>query len=174
MEAAMPEYTCSTCGAHHDEVPLCFIARAPVYVATIAPEERSDRVSLSSDQCVIDGKHFFILGNLDLRIHGVDSPFRWSLWSSLSEKNFERAHELWSTPGRENEPGYFGWLSTSVPGYENTVSLKVGVHTQPVGIRPRIEVLEQDHSLYRDYVDGISWDRACALSHAALPEGTAF
>jgi hypothetical protein len=169
----MPGYTCSTCGAQHDELPLCFVAPAPDYVDAIDPEERSERVSLSSDQCVIDDEHFFILGNLELTIHESDEVFTWSLWSSLSETNFERAQELWNEPGREAEPGYFGWLSTDIPGYDDTVGLKLCVRTQPVGVRPRIEVLEQDHPLYRDYVDGISWDRACALSHAALPEDPA-
>jgi hypothetical protein len=160
-------FTCAVCGRHHDELPLCFLTLAPVYADTIAEAERAERVALSSDQCVIDERHFFILGNLDLPIIGRQEHFRWSLWSSLSKMNFERASDLWEKAGRESEPPYFGWLSATVPGYETTVNLKVAVQTQPLGVRPLIQVQEQEHPLYRDQVDGISWERACELSHAA-------
>jgi hypothetical protein len=94
--------------------------------------------------------------------------FRWSLWSSLSQKNFERATDLWETPGRETEPPYFGWLNTAIPGYPSTLSLKLLVHTQPVGVRPLIEVVEQDHPLYEEQARGISWERANLLSRTAM------
>ena len=91
-----------------------------------------------------------------------------ALGSSLSKTNFERMSDLWESTGRESEPPYVGWLSTAIPGYERTVSLKLLVHTQPVGTRPLIQVQEQEHPLYRDQVEGISWARACELSHAAV------
>jgi hypothetical protein len=162
-------FTCTTCGAYHDELPFCFLAGAPAQISIVPESEQEKRVLLSSDQCVIDEQYFYILGNLDLRIAGHAEVFRWSLWSSLLKANFERSTDLWETAGRESEPPYFGWLSTAIPGYERTVGLKVLVHTQPVGTRPRIEVTEQDHPLYRDYRDGVSWARACELSHAADP-----
>jgi hypothetical protein len=163
----MSGFVCSVCGARHEDMPLCFIAPMPAMAAGVPDEERDRRVALSSDQCVVDGEHFFILGNLDIPILGRDDAFRWSLWSSLSKTNFERASELWETVGRETEPPYFGWLSTALPGYPDTLSLKLRVRTQPVGVRPLIDVLEQDHPLYPDQSEGISWKRACELSHAA-------
>jgi hypothetical protein len=90
-----------------------------------------------------------------------------ALGSSLSKTNFERMSDLWESTGRESEPPYFGWLSTAVPGYERTVCLKLLVQTQPVGTRPLIQVQDQEHPLYRDQLEGISWERACELSHAA-------
>ena len=161
-------FACITCGKHHHELALCFLAAAPAQIAVVAEAERAKRILLSSDQCIIDDQYFFILGNLDLPIAGRSETFRWSLWSSLSKTNFERASDLWETAGRESEPPYFGWLSTAIPGYDRTAGLKVLVHTQPVGTRPLIEVMEQDHPLYRDYVAGISWARASELSHAAF------
>jgi hypothetical protein len=163
----MAGFACSVCGAHHAELPLCFISPEPIYVGGLSESEREERVLLSSDQCVLDDEHFFILGNLDVPIIGRREALRWSVWSTLSKANFERAHSLWETAGRESEPPYFGWLSSAIPGYESTVNLKLRVHTQPVGTRPLLEVQEQDHRLYRDCVQGITWARACELSHAA-------
>jgi hypothetical protein len=163
----MAGFTCSVCGAHHEEMPLCFISPEPLHIAPLGKRERAARVLLSSDQCVVDGKHFFILGNLDVPILGRSETLRWTVWSTLSKTNFERALSLWETAGRESEPPYFGWLSSAIPGYEHTINLKLYVRTQPVGIRPLLEVMEQDHPLYRDCAGGITWEKACELSHAA-------
>jgi hypothetical protein len=165
----MSGYTCRCCGQTHPEMPTSFAAPAPLYVNDVAEEERAARVELASDQCVIDGEHFFILGNLDIPIVGHPESLRWTVWTSLSQKNFDRASELWTKPGREQEPPYFGWLSNWIPVYEeSTLNLKTLVHTQPVGLRPKIEVLECDHVLSREQRDGISLDRAEVLIHRAL------
>jgi len=166
-DAAEVGFDCVVCGAHHEELPLCFISPAPVQALSVAPEERARRVDLVTDQCVIDGEHFFILGNLDVPIVGREACVRWSVWSSLSRKRFERASALWTTEGREAEPPAFGWLSSEIPGFPDTLNLKLLVHTNPVGVRPRLEVLEQDHPLFRAQAEGVSWERACELSHAA-------
>lgn len=163
----MSSYVCASCGARHEQLPLCFLAPMPAHAAGIPEDDRPQRVELTSDQCVIDGENFFILGNLDIPIVGHDETVRWSVWSSLSAKNFERACDLWDAEGRESEPPYFGWLSTNIPGYPATLNLPLEVHTQPVGVRPLIIVAEQDHPLYREQSAGITWERACELSRAA-------
>src|SRR5262245_17936552 len=122
-------YTCATCGVWHDERPTCFGAASPAVIARIPDDERRSRVEQSSDQCVLDGEHFFILGNLDLSVEGASEPLRWTVWTTLSPSNFRRASELWTTVGRESEPAYFGWLSNQIPGYGSTINLKTLVHT---------------------------------------------
>ena len=163
----MTGYTCKTCGTWHDERPTCFIAPLPEAVLQVPESERGRRVEAGPSQCILDGEHFFILGNLDIPIIGSAEPLRWSVWSTLSQPNFKRAAELWETPGREDEPAYFGWLSNHIPGYAATINIKVFVHTQEVGIRPQIEVLEEGHPLRRDQIEGISADRADELIHAS-------
>ena len=93
---------------------------------------------------------------------------RWTVWSSLSQSNFERASELWQTVGRESEPPYFGWLSNQIPGYPTSVNIKAMVRTGPVGIRPKLIVIEEGHPLARDQDQGVSEERAEELIHAAL------
>ncbi len=93
---------------------------------------------------------------------------RWTVWSTLSETNFERSSELWDSPGRESEPPYFGWLSNQIPGYPSSINIKVMVHTEPVGIRPRLRVIEDGHPLFTDQEGGITEDRAEELIHASL------
>ena len=164
----MTGYVCRTCGALHEEEANCFLFELPLSALDVPEEERETRIEASSDQCVVDGKHFFILGNLDVPVRGQELFVRWTAWASLSEKNFERATELWRSPGRESEPAYFGWLNNQIPGYNQTLSIKTLVHTQPVGVRPRIEVVEEGHELWREQREGITQERYRELLEKAL------
>ena len=161
-------YQCSTCGRWHDERPTSFGFPLPDAIAALRAEELSARAEIGSDQCILDDEHFFILGNLDLRVRGTDEVLRWSVWSTLSRKNFERASDLWHAEGRESEPPYAGWLNNAIPGLDNTVNVPVLVHTNPVGERPRVEVVAEGHPLRTGQIDGIRQDQADALVHAAV------
>jgi hypothetical protein len=91
--------------------------------------------------------------------------------SSLSKENFKRAVQFWETVGRENEPPYFGWLSSRLPLYPETLSLKTNVHTRPVGQRPFIELEPTDHPLAVEQRNGITMARVREIA-AALLHGT--
>ncbi len=156
----MSGFQCATCGEWHDELPMCFGASAPELWFELPEDERATRADLTSDQCVIDGKHFFVLGRLLIPVVDSDDEFVWLAWVSLSEKNFLRACELWQTPGRESEPPYFGWLQTAIPGYSpRAFNLKTMVHTMPVGERPEIELEPTDHPLAIEQREGITLAR---------------
>lgn len=161
-------YHCRACGTFHDDLPLHYGAPAPYVYFTIAEEQRDERALLSSDQCVIDDEHFFIVGNVDIPIIGSAELFSWDVWVSLSEKNFARASDLWTTPGRESEPPYFGWLSTLLPGYPSTLSLKTHVHTREVGRRPFVELEPTDHPLAVEQRTGITWERVQEIAELVL------
>jgi len=160
-------YQCRTCGTWHDDEPNCFICELPLYAMQVPEGERGARVDATPDQCVVDDEHFFILGNLDVRIRDSGGFIRWSVWTSLSRANFLRASELWQTQGRESEPPYFGWLGNQVPGYPDTVNIRTFVHTQPVGVRPQIEVIEENHLLTLEQRDRVGVDRYHELLHEA-------
>ena len=155
----MNTYRCKKCGEFHQGPPSSYGAVAPAAYYGLPEDERQKRCLLSSDQCVIDDKYFFIVGNIYLPIIDSEEKFCWTAWVSLSKANFNRASDLWETPGREKEPPYFGWLSISLPGYPSTLGLKTNVYTQPVGERPIIELQESDHPLVKEQKEGIFWER---------------
>lgn len=164
----MSSYRCRVCGEVHDGLPLHYGAAAPAVYYSVPEAERAERVLLSSDQCVVDDEHFFIVGNIDIPIIGRDELFSWDVWVSLSQANFTRAYQLWSTPGRESEPPYFGWLCTALPGYPDTLHLKTHVHTRAVGRRPFVELEPTDHPLAVEQRTGITWDRVQEIAELVL------
>ena len=166
----MQGYQCSTCDEFHSGLPFSYGSPAPASYFDIPENERDDRVVLSSDQCIIDDEYFFILGLLEIPVLDADEDlFSWNVWVSLSEENFNRASDLWETAGREKEPPYFGWLSTSLPCYEgNTLLLKTNVHTRPVGERPFIELELTDHPLSIEQRNGLSMKRVQEIAEHTL------
>jgi len=163
-------FVCHTCGQNHPELPMSFGMDAPALYDSIPTEERGTRCELTSDLCVIDGQHFFIRGCLEIPVLDGDDPFVWGVWCSLSEKNFRRTVEMWEVQGRENEPPYFGWLSTSLPLYPSTLNLKTHVHTRPLGQRPLIELEPTDHPLAVEQRQGITMVRVREIAAALLHE----
>lgn len=168
----MTSYVCRSCGERHDGRPTAFAYPLPDVVHAVPADQRAARVEDSGELCVLDGRHSFIRGNLDVAVTGSEEFVRWTVWSTLSRANFERSCALWETKGREAEPAYFGWLSNGLPGYPPTLNLPLEVRTGPVGVRPTLRVRDDaDHPLARDQRTGISAERADELIDAAMQRG---
>ena len=141
---------------------------APALWYTMPEEERDKRAELTSDLCFIDDKYFFILGRLEIPVLDAKEVFAWLVWVSLSEKSFARTMVLWEIAGRESEPPFFGWLSTSLPCYPDTLHLKTNVHTRPVGERPFVELEPTDHPLAIEQREGITMKRVQEIAEEVL------
>jgi hypothetical protein len=153
----VPAWHCGRCGETHDELPFSYAVVAPVAWETLPPEDQAERGYLDEELCVIRGVGQFIRGRVLVPLHGGPVPFfEWSVWVSLSEANFRRALDLWTTQGREAEPPYFGWFSCILPYSPPTLNLKCMVHTGPVGQRPAVELEPTDHPLAVEQRDGIT------------------
>jgi len=159
---------CFICNQPIGNVPLCYGSPAPYYYLALSEEERAKRCEINDDLCVIDGRYFFVRGRVEIPIVDSDDLFCWNVWVSLSEDNFIRMNELWNVAGRENEDPYFGWLSTELPEYPSTLSLKTEVITQPVGLIPKIFLEPSDHPLSLEQRNGITMERVFELAHLIL------
>jgi hypothetical protein len=136
-------FGCSVCGERH-VLPLSYSVKAPMAVAAIPVEELQQRVVITPDQCVIDGKDFYLRGRFLVPVIGLDEPFVWGVWAEVSPKNFLRSNELWTVDGRE-----FG----------DTFNLEVNIQTQPVGQRPQFTVIDEGHPLAIEQRNGITMER---------------
>jgi hypothetical protein len=150
-------------------MPMSYGTDAPAYWdPSLAGDESS---MLEQEQCIIKAEHFFVRGRLVIPVTDAvpATEFDWGVWVSLSRDNFTRALSLWTTPGREREQPYFGWLSTELPLYQpSTLSLKTRVHTQAVGQRPLIELEPTDHPLAVEQRTGITLARVQEIAETLL------
>ena len=159
------KFRCVTCGEEHDVAEMSFGSDAPTQWHLLTDDERN-RSELCQDQCVIDATEetaFFVRGCLDIPIIGTERAFTWGVWVSLSEKSFLEMSEHWTDPDRENLGPYFGWLSTTIPEYPDTMYLKTSVHQRSVGTRPLVELEATAHPLAVHQREGIDRDSLFAL-----------
>lgn len=146
---------------------MCFGGASPA--ASMVPlEEFEGRVEENSDQCIVDGEHYFVRGHIELPVHGSEEVFIWSVWVSLSEESFEHMSEHWEKEGRENCEPYFGWLSTSLPCYPETLHIKTSVQSQVVGQVPTITLEPTEHPLSIEQQSGINMERVHEIVHQVM------
>ena len=161
-------WTCHRCGQEHDGLPLDWSFDSPVYWEG----PRSEGDYLAEDTCVwtddAGDMSYFVRGLLEIPIHDSEETFAYGLWSSLSERSFERFTELYDDPARTREPPYFGWLSNSLPGYPETLSLPLDVVTAELDLRPDLRLHPGDHPLVREQEHGIDWDRVREIAELNL------
>lgn len=153
------KWKCNLCDEWHTDLPFAYGPNYPDFYWSIPEEERSQRVVVDSNFCVIDRKYFFVRGRLKIPVLDSDEDFCWDVWVSQSETNFDRTLTMMDTEGRESEPPYFGWLSNNLHLYPETTHLKTRVHTQPVGLTPIIELDYSDHPLAIEQRNGITLAR---------------
>jgi hypothetical protein len=163
-------FHCATCGDYHAELPLVLGNPAPAAWEALSPEDRTEYCGLSSDQCVIKGEQFFILGRLEIPITDGDEQFTWLCWVSVSEKHFDRACELWQQEGRETEPSYVARVQSALPYPGGTLDLEANLVTRPLGQRPLVILQQSNHPLYVEQSQGRSMARVRQIVEAALHE----
>ena len=95
--------------------------------------------------------------------------FTWGVWSSLSEKNYDFVREHWDDPSIGDMAPMFSWLSTWLPQavYPSTIHLASQLFFRP-GLRPLVVLESTDHPLSVEQVQGMSADRARAISALLL------
>lgn len=169
------QYRCRSCGETHVGLPAWHFD-TPIQVLGIPPAERERDVELTSDGCVIDapdGRWFFVKGLLEIPVQGVEQPFTWGVWVSLSEESFARYVELYNDRDRQAGEAFFGWLCNRLPDYPETQELKTRLHVRAYPLRPTVELEPIEHPLAVDQREGIARERAIQLAERLLhsPEG---
>lgn len=158
----MFRFVCRSCHEIHEGMPT-FGWDWPLQYLAVPEGERHERCKLTSDTCVIDGDAFFVRGCVELPVHGQKEPFAWGVWVSLSQRNFQQFVELYNVKERASHGPFFGWLSSHIWIYPDTMNLKTMVHLRDDGIRPWIELEPADHPLAIEQRAGIDVERVAEI-----------
>lgn len=158
-------WKCGTCDEWHKGPCLDFGHDAPHYWNK---NENMPSSFLNADYCSIEDRDFFVRGLIHLPILGSGETFRWGIWGSLSRENFQKVVNLKDDQKRVDLPPMFSWLSSRIPDYPETLSMKMYAHIQPPGERPHFELEPSDHPLSREFYEGISPERIKELMKRRL------
>jgi hypothetical protein len=161
-------WTCSRCGEEHVGVPFDWAFESPKYW----DGARTEDDWLTEDLCVwTDDEpklNYFVRGVLEIPVAESDQKLGYGVWSSLSQDSFKRVLEHWEDSARTAHGPYFGWLSNSIPGYPETLSLPLDVVIQEIGVRPALVLHEGDHPLVVEQQEGITMDRVQAVAEEQM------
>ncbi|OYV04887.1 MAG: hypothetical protein CFE26_14495 [Verrucomicrobiales bacterium VVV1] len=163
-------WKCHACQIEHDDLPDCFGIEAP-WPALVPEAEFETRVILGRDQCIVDDEHFFVRGHIQIPILGRENPLQFSVWSSLSEESFCHMCDRYEASDRDSDPPYFGWLSSFISVYPNTIHLKLSGQSRPLGFTPLFIVQPTDHLLATEQQKGITEARWHEIAHHFLHKG---
>ncbi len=163
----MPTYRCNRCAQDHEGPPLGYGTSVPHRWHKLSKEDQAKAV-LDREACVINGQYFYLRANIHLPILHSTDLFTYAVWISLNRWDFARAVTLWKDKARLSEPPYMGYLATSLPGYPETLNLRVQTHSREVGVRPFVELEVIDHPLVLEQQHGISPQRIQELAELLL------
>ena len=171
--AAIFAFKCTCCGEVHEGSPSIGY-QMPDQYACLSEKQREAMGKLSSDFCTLthdEGTDYFIRAVLEVPIHGVEEPFPWGIWVSLSEKSFTRYVDTYDEPVAGD--GFFGWVCNSIPAYPYDGSRPADVVVQLGGQRPKVVLHRgdpEDDALVIDQMNGISVARAQEIAERLLHE----
>jgi len=147
-DLAALRWKCGACDEWHTGPCLDFGVDSPYYWSddhekaskrfSLLPEwsKKHKKTFLDEDYCAIEDRDFFVRGIIHLPIIGAAETLRWGVWGSLSRENFDKLREMDNNASRVEQPAMFSWLSTKLPEYQDTLSLKMYAHIQEPGMRP--------------------------------------
>lgn len=157
------EFKCRTCGEIHRGLPAWHFD-APIQVSGVPQAERARRVELTQDDCIIDGKEFYLKGLLELPVRGSVDRFVWGVWLSVSKESYDRFAKLFRNTRRKADEQFFGWLCNELPQYPSTQLLKTKLHVREYPRRPWVELEPTNHPLAMEQQDGMPLARAIELA----------
>jgi hypothetical protein len=152
LRSLQNEWQCTSCGDWH---------RGIMHLAADHPDPwphgtgyepnsalRTDGDFLSEDFCVLDGEHFMVRCVLELPVAGLDEPWTWGCWSSLSRENFDKYVAGFDSGEYEDDGPWFGWLCNTLPPlHVEGDSVALEVWPQSDRQRPLVVVEDHDHPL---------------------------
>jgi hypothetical protein len=161
------QFRCATCAEIHSGVPT-FGFDSPAIAQRIPKAERENRVSLRTDDCVVDGERFLVRGCLEIPVNGESSPFVWVVWVEIGRSDFGRWSDAFYLEKRDDVGPFAGTVGSVLPCYPDTLNHPVQLYLRNNGVRPRVQVSQSGHPLHAEQCNGIGHDRLAQIYAAVL------
>lgn len=159
-------FTCSVCGAVHDDRLLDVRLGLPDDIHALSAEERGRRTRLDDDFAVLDDRRFFVRGLLELPIPELGDRFGYGAWVEVGRRHFRKLMTRWHEP--EQFGPVDGVLANELAPYARTTGLAVTLRATTPDRLPAIELAETGHPLLADQRRGITATRSDELAAVVL------
>lgn len=149
---------CRKCGKVHAEWPSLEFC-SPFYYSRLAKIQQENLAELKTDFCVIRTRKqvdHFIRAIITQQVNNHCDTLDYVVWVLLNEESFYDYHHHYDE--NYHRATYFGYISNQIPGYTDTLSVRVTIHANS-GIERPEAIPHQDQLLNAfvfDYFNGIS------------------
>lgn len=151
-------FACQTCGEIHQGLPTDSAWQLPDAVWAIPEPERARQARWDADRCQF-GERYFIRCVLFIPFQSLDGSYGWGVWVEVSERDFYRYVELFSSDAR-SEPPICGTVANDIPCYDGALGLPVSVQFGTATSRPTVTVSSScGHPLAIEQKQGMSNER---------------
>jgi hypothetical protein len=137
------------------DIPRSLVCALPDAAVALPEPERTERLVVGNDSCKLDGRRFFLRGNIELRVIGAGATFVWTVWTEVEHAQYKRALALWTRPTRIEEPAYPALCANYLPTYPSTLGLPGELRTRLVGQRFEFRLSAGDHPLIAEQEHGV-------------------
>jgi hypothetical protein len=159
-------YYCGSCEHWHAGPLMDFTSKLPDPIAELSQAQRDKQVVddgpfkiLRNDQ----GIHYFIRAVLEIPVQGMDKPFAYGMWVSLSEASYRRAKEVYfDEQASEAQEPFFAWTMNRLEDWPDTYAMKATIQLRAQH-RPLVSLEPTDHPLSVASYEGMSRERLMEL-----------
>ena len=151
---------CPCCGkdvATH-EMDVAFAL--PDVIHALPDDQRAARARIHSDLCSLDGRGYFIRGDVYAPVQQLGTLFGWGVWAEVSQEVFRRYEAIYDRDAT-SEPPAAGLLANVPPDYER-IEQPLEICFGPPDQRPSFRLVPTESDFYREQVDGLpvrKWHR---------------
>lgn len=154
-------YKCASCDQVHEGLPdITF--EMPDMCHSIGSEMRAERVLLTSDFCILDGRFYFIRCVMEAPVKSFAQRFGWGVWCRVDWQNFKLCWDRFEEEDNSLLPSFTGILSNSLKHYPETLGLPCTIVLQDNRMRPLITLGKPDHPLTVHQCEGMELEEAIA------------
>ena len=165
-------FTCSVCGAYHDERMLDIRLGLPEPIFRLSEGERDRQAWLADDTAVLEppdaAPRFFVRGLVEIPVPELGDDFRYGAWVELDEDDWRRVAELWSDHDGWEQPPFEGRLASELEPYVATEGLPVLLRLEQVDRLPSVHLGKSEHPLAVEQRAGISVERSEQLAATVM------
>jgi hypothetical protein len=154
-------YKCASCDQVHEGLPditfdmpdICHDADAKV---------RSESVLLTSDFCIMEGRHYFVRCVMEAPVHGFAQRFGWGVWCKVDWKTYKLCWDRFEESDNSTVPPAKGTLANNLRRYADTLGRSCTIHLQNDRMRPLAFLDNTDHLLTLHQQRGMTLEEAIA------------
>lgn len=139
------------------------VFRLPDCASHVAEGERTARILLADDFCILDGRRHFVRVTLPAPVIGyANDVFTWGVWAEVASTSFNLYWDQFGEDDNSSLAPFKGRLANAISGYPRSLGLSGRIEPSSSGERPRMTLLARKHPLARAQRDGITPQTAVA------------